>query len=442
MFLDTLCPFGKWLSRLSGLGTLPQIERLEERTLLSAASQALVGQMYQDLLQRSADAPGLAHWSAALDEGTSPAQVALPLARSPEGRVLQVQSLYQQFLQRGADPAGLADFTQALAAGQPLEQVAAEIVASPEFYQGQGGGSDSGFLTALYQDALNRQLDASGSAAFGQALAAGTTRAQVAAVLFGSAELQQAMVQHEYQYFLHRAADAAGLASWTQALQNGARDEQIVAAIVGSAEYAQDAGVSLQQILLPGGGGAKDVLVVNTAAQPIPVTGSVGITGTANVNVANSPTVKAQQSGPWTVGISGTANVQVISSVSNPVYVRDVNNALQPFTQEFDLAVASNALTAVSSFTVPAGRRLVIENVSAEAHVPSGQHARFFVDESIGHVIPTAFQGSLGGQDALAVNAAVKFYFDPGTVFVQVVRDQSGGTGNAFVTLDGYFVTI
>ncbi len=405
MFLDRLRPFGKSLSRLSGLGTLPQIERLEDRTLLSAASQTLVGQMYQDLLQRSADAPGLAHWSAALDEGASPAQVALALARSPEGRVLQVQSLYQQFLQRGADPAGLADFTQALAAGQPLEQVAAEIVASPEFYQGQGGGSDSGFLTAL-------------------------------------AELQQAIVQHEYQYFLHRAADAAGLASWTQALRNGVRDEQIVAAIVGSAEYAQGAGVSLQQTLLPGGGGVKDVLVVNTSAQPIPVTGSVGITGTANVNVANSPSVKAQQSGPWTVGISGTANVQVISSVSNPVYVRDVNNALQPFTQEFDLAVASNALTAVSSFTVPAGRRLVIENVSAEAHVPSGQHARFFVDESIGHVIPTAFQGSLGGQDALAVNAAVKFYFDPGTVFVQVVRDQSGGTGNAFVTLDGYFVTI
>src|SRR5260370_18730642 len=107
MFLDTLCPFGKWLSRLSGLGTLPQIERLEERTLLSAASQALVGQMYQDLLQRSANAPGLAHWSAALDEGTSPAQVALPLARSPEGRARQVQSLYQQFLQLGADPAGL-----------------------------------------------------------------------------------------------------------------------------------------------------------------------------------------------------------------------------------------------------------------------------------------------------------------------------------------------
>jgi hypothetical protein len=131
MFVRTLHPFGKSPSRpasrrrrakaLPGAGSRLQVERLEDHTLLSVANQALVGQMYQDLLQRPADAAGLANWSAALDQGVNPAQVALDLAQSSEGRALQVQTLYQQFLHRPADSAGLAGFTQTLAAGQTLE---------------------------------------------------------------------------------------------------------------------------------------------------------------------------------------------------------------------------------------------------------------------------------------------------------------------------------
>src|SRR5260370_25258677 len=321
MFVRTLHRFGKSPSRTStrqrrakvlpGAGSRPQVERLEDRTLLSAANQDLVAQMYQDLLQRPADAGGLANWTAALDHGASAARVALDLAQSQEARALQVQSLYKQFLHRGADSAGLAGFTQSLASGQTLEQVAAALVASPEYYQNRGSDTDSGFLNALYQDALDRQIDSSGAASFNQALAGTTTRAQVAATIFASAELQQAIVQRDYQYFLHRAADAGRLASWTQGLRHGMRDEQVAAAIAGSAEYGQvvhSAGESLQQTLLPTPPVAGlPVLVTNTPSQPVPtaaqgttaVTGNVGITGTPNVNVANSPTVEAQQSGPW-----------------------------------------------------------------------------------------------------------------------------------------------
>ncbi len=61
------------------------------------------------------------------------------------------------------------------------------------------------------------------------------------------------------------------------------------------------------------------VTVDNTSANPVPingtatVTGSVAITGTPNVNVANTPMVNAQQSGAWNVGINGTPNVNVAS---------------------------------------------------------------------------------------------------------------------------------
>jgi hypothetical protein len=214
------------------------VELLEDRTLLSSANQVLVGQMYQDLLQRPADAGGLANWTAALDQGASPARVALDLAQSAEGRAVQVQSLYQQFLHRGADTAGLAGFTQALAAGQTLEQVAAAFVASPEYYQNRARGSDSGFLNALYEDVLDRPVDPSGATAFGKALASGTTRAQVVGAILSSDERRQELVQNYYQSFLHRAAEAGGLTNWVTVLQQGARDEQVIAGIIGSAEYA------------------------------------------------------------------------------------------------------------------------------------------------------------------------------------------------------------
>ena len=48
----------------------------------------------------------------------------------------------------------------------------------------------------------------------------------------------------------------------------------------------------------------KDVTVVNTPAQPVPVTGTVAVTGSATV----SGTVNAAQSGSWTVGIDPAHN--------------------------------------------------------------------------------------------------------------------------------------
>jgi hypothetical protein len=49
----------------------------------------------------------------------------------------------------------------------------------------------------------------------------------------------------------------------------------------------------------------RDVIVVNTPAQPVPVTGTVAVTGATTV----SGTVNAAQSGPWTVGIDPAHNL-------------------------------------------------------------------------------------------------------------------------------------
>lgn len=70
----------------------------------------------------------------------------------------------------------------------------------------------------------------------------------------------------------------------------------------------------------------KDVRVINTASQAVPV-------------VVQGP-VAAQQHGSWNVGIAGTPNVQVGNPAANPVLIRDVDRpTAQPFHEEAVLAL-------------------------------------------------------------------------------------------------------
>jgi uncharacterized protein (TIGR03118 family) len=201
------------------------------------STERFVGQLYNDLLGRPVDAAGLAFWTGLLKQGTTRLQVVSSIESSGEYRSEQVRNLYSQFLHRGVDSAGMGFFTGVLASGGTVEQVASMIAGSQEYFQARGGGTTNGFLTALYQDALGRGVDANGMAAFTAAMQAGATPGQVAAVIFASPEFIADSIRADYQNFLHRNADNGGLAFFTQALQQGARDEQVIALIVAADEY-------------------------------------------------------------------------------------------------------------------------------------------------------------------------------------------------------------
>jgi uncharacterized delta-60 repeat protein len=220
-----------------------------------SANQDFVSQAYRDLLGREVDPTGLTVWTNLLAAGGTPEQVAAGIVDSTEFRTVEVQNLYMQYLHRAADQTGLTIFVNALAGGATFEQISAALVGSPEYFQNRGGGTNDGFLSALYQDALGRAIDPAGQAGFSAALANGVTTAQVAAIIFNSPEYQQVLVEGYYQKYLHRSADAAGLAFFTsqfgqttrtqqpifagdQLGQSGqTRDEDIIAQIVGSPEY-------------------------------------------------------------------------------------------------------------------------------------------------------------------------------------------------------------
>ncbi|HEU5237839.1 MAG TPA: hypothetical protein VFU37_11895 [Pyrinomonadaceae bacterium] len=145
---------------------------------------------------------------------------------------------------------------------------------------------------------------------------------------------------------------------------------------------------------------------------------------TQNVNVVNTPTVSAQQSGVWMVGIAGTptvgldaANNTVKFDANNntvkidpaaPVPVRDADNpAGQPFAAS---CVINNNLGFPCTLTnVPQGKRLVVEmfqigsgggelgvttnNVHFVWHIQPGEHVRAYADAGTAVTAAGAAQG-------------------------------------------------
>jgi hypothetical protein len=205
-------------------------------SVLLNQAHGFVDHLYQDLLGRPADDTGRAYWNAQLQQGTTPADVARGILSSLEYRLQEVRQLYTALLHRAADSFGLDVFSTFLGQGGTPEQVAAAITGSPEYAQ-LHGNPDAGFLAGLYQDALGRTPDPTGQAVFGSALAAGASRTDVAAAVFGSVEYRQDLVQGWYHTFLHRSADPTGLAAFTGALAGGQTDAAILALILGSDEY-------------------------------------------------------------------------------------------------------------------------------------------------------------------------------------------------------------
>jgi uncharacterized repeat protein (TIGR03803 family) len=197
---------------------------------------AWLTQVYADFFHRPLDASGQATWTSLLNQGMSRTQVVQLIQTTIEYRTDVVEALYSQLLHRAADQAGLDAYTSFLGNGGTAEQVEAALLGSPEYFQ-LHGGTNNGFLSAVYQDVLNRALDASGAQTWGALLTGGSSQAEVAADILASLEAQTDQVQGLFTELLHRNADPSGLNGFATSLQQGAPAEQVIASIVGSDEY-------------------------------------------------------------------------------------------------------------------------------------------------------------------------------------------------------------
>jgi len=206
----------------------------------------------------------------------------------------------------------------------------------------------------------------------------------------------------------------------------------------------------------------KDVRVVNPLSQPVPVTGSVALGGTANVNVTNTPDVNVaslpavQLAAGTTVGINGTPNVNVANqptvALAPGAIVGALNaNALQPVRKQVEVQFNDGDEGGrVLAYTVPAGKRFVLEDLSGNAFLPSGQK---LVGVSFGlgdgpntfvHLTPTPTgPDAIAPQDLFEFGRLARAYVEPGdTSFVDAARSSTSGIGGVFVTITGYLIDL
>ncbi len=203
----------------------------------ASPSQRLVAQVYRDLLEREAEPAGLQWWSSLIDQGVAAFQVVQLMEQSPEYRSKIVQRFYLELLGRPAEPLGLSYWVRLLEAGFTVEQVRAGILGSPEYFEARGGGTNDGFLRALYLDVLGRALDPRGQAGWGQLLALGVPRESVAFGVLTSLEADEVLVEGLYESFLRRQAEPDGLNFWIEHIRPGFPDKSLIAAILTSEEY-------------------------------------------------------------------------------------------------------------------------------------------------------------------------------------------------------------
>jgi glucose/arabinose dehydrogenase len=203
-----------------------------------------VTSLYDDLLDRAADATGRAVFLRTLEQARLAVlgAVASDFVSSTERRAQLIGGFYTSFLGRSAAPGEVNQWLGAVAQGATLEQVLAIIAGSAESFQSQGS-SNSRWLDLAYQQLLGRGRDA-GSGGFLDALTRGVPRTQVVGIILGSDEFLLRKVRTTYSTYLGRQPAAAEAAGWLPLLREPAPGagrpspgERFLAALLGSEEY-------------------------------------------------------------------------------------------------------------------------------------------------------------------------------------------------------------
>jgi len=138
----------------------PSLEALESRWVpanVGSPNQNFIDQLYRDVLHRAPDS-GSAGWVVSLDNGTDRGEVVDRILHSDEGLRNQVNDLYLRFLGRPAEAGALTLWANFLRDSDHTNlDLATRLIASDEYYQ-KAGGTNIGFLNALYRDVLGRPV--------------------------------------------------------------------------------------------------------------------------------------------------------------------------------------------------------------------------------------------------------------------------------------------
>ncbi|MCU1455851.1 MAG: in-like serine protease [Acidimicrobiales bacterium] len=200
------------------------------------ANQRFVCNLYLDVLGRTVEAGGLVYWADRLDAGTPRSTMARQYVLTPEARSVLVNRLYVLYLGRAGESAGVAYWSDQIGRGVSPDTVRVLLVASSEYY-GRAGGTNQGFVAAVYRDILRRTIDPSGQAYWDGQLASGHSRGDVVTRLLHTNEGRKNVITDIFNRYLRRPPNASESSFWITALGNGASELDIDISVIASAEY-------------------------------------------------------------------------------------------------------------------------------------------------------------------------------------------------------------
>jgi hypothetical protein len=137
--------------------------------------------------------------------------------------------------------------------------------------------------------------------------------------------------------------------------------------------------------------------------------------------------------------------VLVTNTATNPVLTRNVDQFAQtPFQQSFDIKFVPSQLGGSATFTVPSGKRLVLEDVSGNFMTQNGMVVDFSVTTTVAGVTACYWlvlspQGAAGGYPvSYTADQQVRLYAGPGTTVTLSANRQLGGSGEGYASVSGY----
>jgi hypothetical protein len=154
-------------------------------------------------------------------------------------------------------------------------------------------------------------------------------------------------------------------------------------------------------------------------------------------------------------GLAALACVAVLAGLTGRVITVDAapdrasqgaDDLKQPFQNMIVLTLDAAEFNDTISFSVPAGKRLVIEQASATAAMPVGQKVTVSIATMGGGLNGRAWlaltgQGAISGFDRYTTTQSLRMYADAGTaVTFQATRSSSASTATLNFSVTGYLV--
>jgi hypothetical protein len=193
---------------------------------------AYVERLYETVLQRIPSSSEITYWVNMVAQGRlSREQVGMSFLTSTEYRLQQIDQYYLDILGRTSDSGGRQFWLNVVSTTGRLIDVQASLFSSEEFLAAHGGNA-SGYISALYDNLLDRTASVGeidywvAVMGFGPRFNA-SSRAAVALGFIGSAEYRSILIDLWFDTYLDRTASFAEMQTFQSQLAAGATHEQI-----------------------------------------------------------------------------------------------------------------------------------------------------------------------------------------------------------------------